>query len=103
MRDPDQCPIADGIPGRVKGWHGRWWIFDVAFVDGHASTIRMEGYRPVNLSHYPPGASFSSYQCVIVRGNGWQKDTLPSPDLNTNHPCPQAGRPTQEGQGGQQE
>ncbi len=86
-----------GIPGRAKGWHGKWWTFQVAFADGHAGTIVMDGYYPAPLPYYPPDADFDSYQCVIVRGPNWQKDTLPSPDIETNHPCPFSGRPSQEG------
>ncbi len=105
MRDPDVCPIADGIPGRVKGWHKRLWTFDVAFADGHAGTIIMNGYNSPRLASYPASACADptniedchrSYQCVIVRGSNWQKDTLPSPDVRTGFQCPDTGRPSQE-------
>lgn len=35
-----------------------------------------------------PGELADIYQCIIVRGPGWQKDTLPAPLINTNlyHP-----------------
>ncbi|NOT00512.1 MAG: prepilin-type N-terminal cleavage/methylation domain-containing protein [Phycisphaerales bacterium] len=101
MRAPEQCPFLQGIPSKFKGWHGRTWINQVVFADAHVDTIRMEGYRAERLSHYPPGASFDSYQCIIVRGENWQKDTLPSPDIATNHPPVSGGiRPSSEGQHG---
>ncbi len=104
MREPDPCPIPDidGVPGRVKGWHGKMWEFNVAFADGHCAWINMDGYRPTRLSDYPmhitgAAGSFESWQCVIIRGEHWQRDTLPSPDVYTTRPCPAAGRPSEEG------
>jgi prepilin-type N-terminal cleavage/methylation domain-containing protein/prepilin-type processing-associated H-X9-DG protein len=108
MRYPDPCPIADveGVPARARGWHGNWWNFQVAFADGHAGYIVMNGYQPVHLSHYPLNEygyqhSYETLQCVIVRGDNWQKDTLPAPAVFTNHPCPADGaRPSNEGPDG---
>jgi hypothetical protein len=105
MRDPDQCPWADGVPGRVKGWHGVWWRFDATFCDGHAEGIKMDGYKSPQLSHYPVGqdgtpSSYETLQCIIVRGENWQKDTLPAATVWTTQSCPQTGRPSQEGPDG---
>jgi prepilin-type N-terminal cleavage/methylation domain-containing protein/prepilin-type processing-associated H-X9-DG protein len=104
MREPDPCPIPDidGVPGKVRGWHGKMWEFNVAFADGHSAPVNMDGYRPTLLNDYPilstgaPG-SFGAWQCVIIRGNRWQRDTLPSPDVYTTRPCPESGRPSEEG------
>jgi hypothetical protein len=106
MRDPDWCPIAEGIPGRVKGWHGKMWTFEASFGDGHASDIVMNGYRAERLSSYPaagcctaddtPDDCHDCYQCVIVRGPNWQKDTLPSASVVTGFIAPDSGRPSQE-------
>lgn len=78
---------------RVKGWHGRDYSFAAAFSDGHAGTIVMNGRQlpPPDLSYYPqiegdPGAMAwkfahddpkSAWLCCIIRGPGWQVDTLP--------------------------
>lgn len=93
---PNECSFIDGIPGTVRGWHGKDWTFNAAFIDGHADAIYMERYQPEFLATYPPfptnqqcpcdpptcdpeyvEASFGVYQCVIVRGADWKKDTLP--------------------------
>lgn len=97
MHEPDPCPFLDGISGQVRGWHGSMWRFNVAFVDGHAGSRNINGYTAYDLGRFPPGASWPTYQCVIVRGAGWQKDTLPLPDVGTDLPCPPSGRPSQEG------
>ncbi len=97
------CPIVQpGVnPGPTKnlsGWHGADWTFNRAFLDAHAEYQRVyfegtedaqgyaEHYR-VEQVHQDPGLQ-SQHQCIIVRGNGWQKDTLPADLLETglNHP-----------------
>lgn len=107
-------------PGPTKtlvGWHGQDWTFNRAFVDGHAESqkVYIEGtedaqgyalhYKPELLSHYPafgtcgtgqPG-DFDSYQCIIVRGKGWQKDTLPATPICTDLIQNNPGRPSYEG------
>lgn len=98
MRDPDPCPWADGIPGEVRGWHGQMWMFNVAFVDGHAGTTYIESYTPRDIGRYPgEGCEFDCSQCILIRGDGWQKDTLPLPDVRTDFPRPPGGRPSHEG------
>lgn len=90
-------PIPGVDPGPTKtltGWHGKDWEFNRAFVDGHAEfqKVLVEGtadangfsyhYTPEMLSGYSQQAYEASY-CIIVRGKGWAKDTLPSPTIDT--------------------
>ena len=104
-RDPCMAPgVAPGVdPGptkTIKGWHGADWTFNQAYVDAHAGTnkIYFEGtedaqgyalhYRNEQLNPVPPWfdgdeMTQDQYSCIIVRGPGWQKDTLPSPILPT--------------------
>lgn len=106
-REPDECLwIGEGIdPGPTKaiqGWHGKDWTYNRVFIDGHSArqTIYIEGtedregyanhYRTEELSEYPSygcgqphSGSFESLRCVTVRGDGWQKDTLPAPPVCT--------------------
>lgn len=96
--------VDPGPTKTVRGWHGRDWTYNRAFVDGHAATqkVLLEGtrdeegywrhYENEALSDYPPftccgdlqppscptDGSFRRYRCIIVRGKGWQKDTLPA-------------------------
>jgi len=94
----DGCRLLSGANAQdvdtvIKGWHGRPWHFQVGYVDGHAATIKMEGHQhpQPKLSSYPdcqPDADtgsieqcWSSWHCVIIRGPGWQIDTLPAPDV----------------------
>lgn len=83
----------------IKGWHGRPWYFDVSFVDGHAAMVKMEGHQQPepHLSSYP-GCMADEYaqcalhwRCVVLRGPGWQIDTLPAPSVDTGLPCGQGG------------
>ncbi len=124
-RERDECRwIGQGVdPGptkTVRGWHGKDWTYNRAFVDAHAETQRiyLEGtddqegyalhYMNEQLSEYPlypacgdndsdtPG-SFGQYQCIIVRGIGWQKDTMPAPLVCTGLMHGGGGRPSYEG------
>ncbi len=118
--------ISPGVdPGPTKaltGWHGKDWTFNRAFVDAHAEVqkVFIEGtedregyalhYRPEELSSYPPfgtnclqssrttnePGNFKSYQCIIVRGNGWQKDTMPATPICTRLNHGGDGRPSYE-------
>jgi prepilin-type N-terminal cleavage/methylation domain-containing protein/prepilin-type processing-associated H-X9-DG protein len=77
----------DPIPTQpVKGWHGKDWMFNVAFADGHGATVKMKGSLAPLLSSYPSGNA-AEWNCVIVRGAGWQRDTLPSPPVLTRIVC----------------
>ena len=88
----------DGIdPGptkAVRGWHGKDWTFDRSFVDGHAEVQRLliEGTEDAQgyFEHYRTEIVFPDdedkqrrYTCIIVRGPGWQKDTLPAEEIPT--------------------
>ena len=96
-RDP--CPFGDvGIdPGPTKvirSWHGQDWAYMQAYCDGHAEMAQIvmgeedsDGYR----QHYRierfvepiEGRDPLAFQCITVRGPGWQKDTLPAPRVRT--------------------
>ncbi len=79
----DSSPFPDSV---VHGWHGRDWIFNVSFVDAHASAVKMKGYQNPHLSEYPQ-YDYPHWCRVICRGPGYQRDTLPSPDVPTSIPC----------------
>jgi prepilin-type processing-associated H-X9-DG protein len=98
---PSDCPYGHGNPAlRVKGWHGKDWRFTVAFVDGHAGVIRMEGADcpPTDLGDtYPDDGStrppYLQFRCITLRGPGWQLDTLPSPPISLGLTTQQCGIP----------
>ncbi|MHC4065120.1 MAG: hypothetical protein ACYSUI_11575 [Planctomycetota bacterium] len=70
----------------VEGWHGQPWLFNAAFVDGHAAPIHLRGYRNPHLGHYPE-REYNYWHCVIIRGDDWQLDTLPLEPVLTNIEC----------------
>jgi len=107
----EECQwIGEGVdPGptkTIRGWHGKDWTFNRAFVDAHAEyqKIWIEGtedadgyanhYR--NERVYPDEALNEQYRCIIVRGPGWQKDTLPADQILTGLNWGGAGRPSYE-------
>ncbi|UCC30371.1 MAG: prepilin-type N-terminal cleavage/methylation domain-containing protein [Phycisphaerales bacterium] len=109
----EQCDFITGIdPGPtrvVHGWHGKDWTFNRAFVDAHAEPqkIYFEGTEDASgyALHYRcedgvfenQSCQSHGYRCVIVRGDGWQKDTLPAPDIPTGlYWSGQWGRPSYE-------
>ena len=84
-------------------------------MDGHAQyqKVYIEGsedsegfaehYRLELLDSYPPfcdgtDGSLESYSCVIVRGDGWQKDALPAAPIESGLLWPGGGelRPSYE-------
>lgn len=79
--------VANGFTP-IPGWHRQDFKFNVAFADGHASTVEMKGcIRPppnLGLQNYPanvcgPGSdAYECDRCVTIRGPGWQLDTLPA-------------------------
>ena len=97
----------------IRGWHGADWTYNRAFTDAHAEyqkvyiagTEDSDGYalhyRTEHLSHYPDYLQYtgsqSLYRCVIIRGNGWQKDTLPAGVIATGLWHSGGGRPSYEG------
>ncbi len=92
-------PLGMDVETVMKGWHGKPWNFETSYVDGHASMAYMPGHiHPQGaLPFYPTwnGQTTSHYfwHCVIIRGVGWQIDTLPGPPVNTGIPCGQGGVP----------
>ncbi len=109
--------VDPGVTKTVSGWHGKDWTFNRAFVDGHAEfqKVYFEGtedengyalhYRTEKLPHDPPFGECStrdsftvgSYECIIIRGPGWQKDTLPATPICTGLQWDGDGRPSDEG------
>lgn len=114
-RELPECASGLGLEGvdpgptkAIRGWHGKDWTFDRAFVDAHAEVqkIYIEGtedqdgfalhYR--NEKIYPDGDPMQeAHQCIIVRGDGWQKDTLPADLIPTGLWHDGTGRPSYEG------
>jgi len=112
-REQDGCEfIGRGVdPGptkSIRGWHGKDWTFNRAFADAHADTQRIlfegtedsEGYfwhyRRERPGFYPPlicsgnptddstqEEREQAYRCIVVRGPGWAKDTMPGDLLET--------------------
>lgn len=103
----DPCPTIAGIdPGptkAIRGWHGKDWTYSRSFCDGHSEFQKvvesepddqgfMAHYRVEELGEYPPPDPEQAadddwkeqYRCITVRGDGWQKDTLPSPRIRTH-------------------
>ncbi len=110
----DLSPGIDPGPTKtIRGWHGKDWTFNRAFVDGHAVQQRVyregtedtEGYALHYRSEviYPenPGKQ-NGMACIIIRGEGWQKDTLPAEPIITELTFGGAGRPSYEDCVGQQ-
>ncbi len=111
--------VDPGPTKAIRGWHGKDWIYNRVFVDAHAERqkVYIEGtedndgyaqhYFSEMLAEYPnspgccsggeDGANFESYQCIIVRGPGWQKDTLPAAMICTGVVSNGPGRAGYEG------
>ncbi|HNQ23823.1 MAG TPA: hypothetical protein PKK06_12075, partial [Phycisphaerae bacterium] len=90
---------------------GQDWTYNRAFADAHADTQRIyiigsedsEGYalhyRSERLGSYPAAPSGNPadyFRCVVVRGDAWQKDTLPAEEILTTLWHPGSGRPSYE-------
>lgn len=109
--------VDPGPTKAVRGWHGKNWTFNRVFVDAHAEAqpIYIEGTEKNDgyANHYynefivglpqmegdPPLSDEDlndSYRCIIVRGTGWQKDTLPAELIPTGLPYVDPGRPSYE-------
>ncbi len=94
--EADACLwICEGIPGTARGWHGKDWTFNAAFIDGHADTIYMRGYR-CEQAFEDQDCESHSLRCIIIRGEGWQIDTLPVTYTPTGLYYSGAGRPSYE-------
>lgn len=103
--------LAPGVdPGptkTIRGWHGKDWTFNRAFVDAHAEMqkIWIEGTQDADgyAFHYRVETVFgndlprqTASACVIIRGDGWQKDTLPAEYIPTGLLRPGGGRASYE-------
>lgn len=86
--------IDPGPTKTVRGNHGRDWTFNRAFVDAHAENQRVlipggpeenDGYNWHYRQEvlYPDPVDQDNNRCIIVRGPGWQKDTLPAIPIPT--------------------
>ena len=107
----DWCDFLLGIDigplKTIQGWHGKDWTYNRAFVDSHAEyqkiyiegTENSEGYA----HHYRSEVVFEDpddqvyNHCIIVRGPGWQKDTLPAATIATGVYYGGEGRPSYDG------
>jgi type II secretory pathway pseudopilin PulG len=98
----------------IRGWHGQDWWYNRAFVDAHAEYQQIifpetkdedgyyEHYRSERLTSYPAyldgsEGTWTQYRCIIVRGDGWQKDAMPGPLIPTGLYHDGQGRPSYEG------
>ena len=104
----DWCDFLQGIdvgPTKtIRGWHGKNWTYNRAFVDSHAEyqKIYVEGTEDSQgyAHHYRSEVVFRDpveqdvNRCIIIRGPGWQKDTIPANDIPTNVWHSGAGRPS---------
>lgn len=81
--------IDPGPTKAVRGWHGKNWTYNRSFVDGHVATqkVFIEGTRDSNgfFEHFRNEVVFpddpeeqNRTACIIIRGEGWQIDTLPA-------------------------
>ncbi len=100
--------VDPGPSKAVRGWHGKNWTFNHVYVDGHTGVRKMwiEGTEDAdnyaehyyNELVYPDDPDLQNrYQCIIVRGDGWQKDTLPAELIPTQLWHGGSGRPSYEG------
>lgn len=111
-RENDACQwIGQGVdPGPTKGirgWHGKDWIFNRSFVDTHAERqqVYLEGTQDAdgyalhyfNELVYPDDEALQQvHSCIIIRGYGWQKDTLPDSPIATGLYATGSGRTSYE-------
>lgn len=90
--DPDlpnevavDCVDRLGAEYVAKGHHGIPWNFNVSFGDGHAEWVRIRSFaRATGIAQAPGcGPANSRCICIIIRGPGWQLDTMPAPLVKT--------------------
>ncbi len=114
QREMNACLNALGSEGidpgptkAIRGWHGKNWTYNRVFGDAHAELQRVfiegtedadgysEHYR--NELVYPDDPDTQQrFVCIIVRGDGWQKDTLPDAPIPTGLLWSGNGRPSYE-------
>ena len=112
----DPCSWIDGVDvgpsNSLPGWHGKDWTYIRSFMDAHAERQQIIEKTEENgyFHHYrveilwTPEAGETIHpdqeaqQCIIVRGNGWAKDTLPNPTIDTglSNPAGDMARPSYE-------
>lgn len=97
--------VDPGPTKTIRGWHCKDWTFNRAFVDAHAEVQKLwiEGTQENGYAeHYRQEIVFSDpaeqeqKRCIIVRGAGWQKDTMPDATINTNLSYSGGQRPSYE-------
>jgi hypothetical protein len=92
---PGECRRYFGAPYIAHGWHGQDWRFNAALGDGHVANIFVRSYRRTQLSELSPQCGPGSRcVCIVVRGDGWQRDTMPSPLIDSSHLSTSGGSPT---------
>ncbi len=78
-------PLGVNMIEPIRGWHGRNFLFNAAYVDGHVARTFIDGHLPPpDISRYPLSGDYQNWRCVIYRGKGWQVDTLPDPPIPTS-------------------
>lgn len=89
------APWGYGTNFKIRGWHKRDFYCTMSFTDGHADYLDYKGcgkdgkvYSKNDVEYVPglPGGMDQWWQ-VIIRGKGWQLDTLPSPAIPTGQSC----------------
>lgn len=107
----DPCDFLAGVElgasKSVRGWHGKDWMYNHGYGDGHAEyqKIYIDGttdalgfanhYRSEEVFDDSGDQSFN--RCIIIRGDGWQKDTHPDESIPTDLYHAGEGRPSYEG------
>ncbi len=72
----------------AKGFHSQPWFFNVAFGDAHVSNVKIRSYPVATGNQVALGCGTASRCiCVIIRGRGWQLDTMPANFVKTNKPA----------------
>jgi len=71
---------------RARGHHGQDFHFNVSFADGHSTWIKIKGNGITVLGDHnmPPACPGGRCSCIVIRGIGWQLDTLPADLVPTN-------------------
>ena len=107
----DWCDFLQGIdigPTKtIRGWHGKDWVYNRVFGDAHAEMqqVYLDGtqdsqgyswhYRGEEVFAEPDEQNY--LRCIIIRGDGWQKDCLPANRIPTGLWHSGQGRPSYEG------
>jgi len=70
----------------ARGFHGQDFNFNVSYGDGHSTWIKIKGHGAVQIDqvNMPPACPNGVCKCILVRGIGWQLDTLPADLVKTS-------------------